>query len=292
MSALAVADGSASAMSAKASIKRLMQRSYAFAAHDASCESLLVPILMVMRRDAFATLVGLAVLTLVAATSSAASSTAHPAAAPRSAADALGWGPIVAGDEFDYVGPPRHGKWSVYDSAGNAGKGLRRPSQISVDGSKAIITGSSDGATGGMSAEFGRRRYGRWEIRMRVPFRDAQYHPVLILWPVNGNAPCDGEVDYAEGSENTSLMHFFDHYSCENRQTSTARKIDTTKWHTYAVQLTAAGVTGYLDGHRWFHDASHVPSTALHQTIQLDWFPDGTATRRSSMEVDWVRVYN
>jgi hypothetical protein len=30
----------------------------------------------------------------------------------------------------------------------------------------------------------------------------------------------------------------------------------------------------------------------MHQTIQLDWFPDGTATTPSQMQVDWIRVYN
>jgi hypothetical protein len=30
----------------------------------------------------------------------------------------------------------------------------------------------------------------------------------------------------------------------------------------------------------------------MHQTIQLDWFPDGGSTRQSFMEVDYVRVYN
>jgi hypothetical protein len=246
------------------------------------------------RRVVFATLAGIAGLTLAAAGSTAASSTTRAAtsAAPRSAADALGWGPVVAGDEFNYVGPPKRGKWSVYDSAGNAGKGLRRRSQITVDGTKAIITGTSDGTTGGMSARFDRRRYGRWEIRMRVPARDPQYHPVLILRPVSGNAPCDGEVDYAEASKDTTLMHFFNHYSCDNHQSTAARKVDTTKWHTYAVQLTAAGVIGYLDGHVWFRDTSHVPPTPMHQTIQLDWFPDGATTRQSTMEVDYVRVYN
>jgi licheninase len=29
----------------------------------------------------------------------------------------------------------------------------------------------------------------------------------------------------------------------------------------------------------------------MHQTIQLDWFPNGTATKPSQMQVDWVRVY-
>jgi hypothetical protein len=248
-----------------------------------------------MRRRDVTTLAAVVGLTLAVAGSTAASSatrTATSPAAPRSAAHALGWGPVVAGDEFNYVGPPRHSKWSVYDSAGNAGKGLRRRSQITVDGSKAIVTGTADGTTGGMSAKFDRRRYGRWEIRMRVSARDPQYHPVLILRPVNGNAPCDGEVDYAEGSKDTSLMHFFNHYSCDNHQTSAARRIDATKWHTYAVQLTAGGVVGYLDGHVWFRDAAHVPPTPMHQTIQLDWFPDGGSTRQSFMEVDYVRVYN
>jgi hypothetical protein len=247
------------------------------------------------RRLVFATLAGIAGLILSAAGSGASSSTTRAATgprAPRSAAATLGWGPVVAGDEFNYVGPPRHSRWSVYDSAGNAGKGLRRPSQITVDGSKAIITGTADGTTGGMSARFDDRRYGRWEIRMRVPARDPQYHPVLILWPVNGNAPCDGEVDYAEATHDTSLIHFFDHYSCANQQTTAARRIDATKWHTYAVQLTASGVIGYLDGHVWFRDTSHVPPTPMHQTIQLDWFPDSASTRQSMMEVDYVRVYN
>jgi hypothetical protein len=243
---------------------------------------------MMSRHAILATLLGVGGLMLAAAASAASSGT-H--GSPGTAAAALGWGRVIAGDEFNYVGPPEHGKWSVYDSPGNAGKGLRRRSQITVDGSKAIITGTPDGTTGGMSARFDHHRYGRWEIRMRVPARDPQYHPVLILRPVNGNAPCDGEVDYSEASHDLGLVHFFNHYSCDNHQTSAARKVDTTKWHTYAVQLTAAGVVGYLDGHVWFRDRSHVPPTPMHQTIQLDWFPDSASTRQSSMQVDWVRVY-
>ena len=40
-----------------------------------------------------------------------------------SAADVFGWGAVVAGDEFNYVGSPDSSKWTVYNSAGNAGKG-------------------------------------------------------------------------------------------------------------------------------------------------------------------------
>jgi hypothetical protein len=198
---------------------------------------------------------------------------------------------VVAGDEFNYVGSPDSTKWTVYNSAGNAGKGLRSSSQITVDGTEATITGTSDGTTGGMSAKFDHRTYGRWETRMRVSDRDPQYHPVLILRPVN-DGPCDGEVDFAEASHDVTLMHFFNHYSCDNLQTTAAKTIDATQWHNYAVELTAAGVVGYIDGVEWFRDASHVPPSAMHQTIQLDWFPDSPTTRPSFMQVDWVRFYN
>jgi hypothetical protein len=208
-----------------------------------------------------------------------------------SAADVFGWGPVVAGDEFNYVGSPDSTKWTVYNSAGNAGKGLRSSSQITVDGTEATITGTSDGTTGGMSAKFDHRTYGRWETRMRVSDRDPQYHPVLILRPVN-DGPCDGEVDFAEASHDTTLMHFFNHYSCADLQTTAAKTIDATQWHNYAVELTAAGVVGYIDGVEWFRDAAHVPPSAMHQTIQLDWFPDSPTTRPSFMQVDWVRFYN
>ena len=68
---------------------------------------------------------------------------------------------------------------------------------------------------------------------------------------------------------------------------------DTTQWHNYAVEWTPTGITGYIDGVQAFRDTdtAHLPSGSMHQTVQLDWFPDGTATKVSTMSVDWVRVY-
>jgi len=182
----------------------------------------------------------------------------------------------------------------VYNSAGHAGKGLRRPSQVVVDGAKLTITGLPNGTTGGMSARFDKRKYGRWETRMRVNARDPKYHPVLILWPDAAVYPCGGEIDYAEGTSDTSVMKFFQHYSCSNRQTYAKKAVDATQWHNYAVEWTSKGIVGYLDGVEWFRDmnTAHLPPGSMHQTIQLDWFPNGTTTRTSTMQVDWVRVYN
>ena len=210
------------------------------------------------------------------------------------AAVANNWGSVVSGDEFSYTGAPNSAKWSVYNSAGHAGKGLRSPTAWNVDGSVARVTGNSAGTTGGMSASFGRRKYGRWEVRMRTSARDPEYHPVLLLWPDSGSWPCDGEVDYAEGTSDTTLMHVYLHHGCDNQQTSVAQAIDTTQWHNYAVDWQPNGITGYIDGAVWFRDTNtaHLPPGSMHQTVQLDWFPDGTTLNPSWMEVNWVRTYN
>jgi beta-glucanase (GH16 family) len=209
------------------------------------------------------------------------------------AATAFGWGPVLTGDEFSNTGAPDPTKWSVYNSAGHAGKGLRSPQAWSVANGVATVSGDSAGTTGGMSAKFAQQKYGRWETRMKTSARDPEYHPVLIL--NNNAAPNCAEVDYAEGTSDTTLMKFFLHYACggEDFQTTAATPVDSTQWHNYAVEWTPAAITGYVDGVKTFTDTNpaHQPSVWMHQTVQLDWFPDGTATTPSQMQVDWVRVY-
>jgi hypothetical protein len=209
------------------------------------------------------------------------------------AASALGWGSVVAGDEFNYTGTPDRTKWSVYNSPGHAGNGIRSPKAWSVANGAATVSGDSAGTTGGMSAKFANQKYGRWETRMKTNRRDSEYHPVLILNPVTTSSTCD-EVDYAESTSDTTLVKFFLHYACSGtKQTYASKAVDTTQWHNYAVEWTPAGITGYIDGVKTFTDTTpaHQPSGSVHQTLQLDWFPDGSSTTPSWMQVDWVRVY-
>ncbi|MCP9000107.1 glycoside hydrolase family 16 protein [Pseudarthrobacter sp. RMG13] len=209
------------------------------------------------------------------------------------AATAFGWGPVLTGDEFSNTGAPDRTKWSVYNSAGHAGKGVRSPQAWSVANGVATVSGDAAGTTGGMSAKFAEQKYGRWETRMKTNARDPKYHPVLIL--NNNAAPNCAEIDYAEGSSVTSVMRFFLHYACGGAdfQTTAATPVDGTQWHNYAVEWTPAGISGYVDGVKTFTDTNpaHQPSTVMKQTLQLDWFPDGSATKPSQMQVDWVRVY-
>ncbi|HET9501607.1 MAG TPA: phytase [Marmoricola sp.] len=232
-------------------------------------------------------------------TSPSATPSTSPSATPSTdeAAVSHGWGAPVFHDEFNYTGAPDKSLWSVYDSAGHAGNGVRSPAQVTVNGSALQITGLADGTTGGLSTSKATRgrTYGRWETRMRVNARDPEYHPVLILWPDAGRSSANNcmEIDYAESTSNVALNKFFLHYDCSGGQATAARQVDMTQWHNYAVEWTPDHVVGYLDGQVWFTDTdrAHVPDSPAHQTIQLDWFPDGTATARSWMQVDWWRMY-
>jgi hypothetical protein len=217
------------------------------------------------------------------------------ASTDKQAATSLRWGRVLAGDEFSRAGAPDATKWSVYKGSGHAGKGVRSAKAWSVANGVATVKGDSAGTTGGMSAKFGRQKYGRWETRMRTSARAPQYHPVLILWPNSSTGPKCSEIDYAEGTSDTTKMKFFLHYACggSSSQTTMAKAVDTTQWHNYAVEWTPSGITGYIDGVKTFTDTNraHLPSVAMHQTLQLDWFPNGARTTPSQMQVDWVRVY-
>ena len=136
---------------------------------------------------------------------------------------------------------------------------------------------------------------GNAETRMRANARDPQYHPVLILWPNNNASSKCAEINYAEGTTETAQMKFFLHHASggSDFQTTTSTPIDPTQWHNYAVEWTPSGITGYIDGVKTFTDSNpaHQPGVGMHQTLQLDWFPNGGATKPSQMQIDWVRVY-
>ena len=211
------------------------------------------------------------------------------------AATTLGWGPVVAGDEFSYNGAPDSAKWGVYNGAGHAGNGVRSPQAWNVSNGVATVSGDAAGTTGGMSAKFSQQKYGRWETRMKTNARDPKYHPVLILWPNNNASPNCAEIDYAEGNAETAKMKFFLHYACggSDFQSTAAQAVDTTQWHNYAVEWTPAGITGYIDGVKTFTDTNpaHQPTVGMHQTLQLDWFPTGSPPHTTKMKIAWVRVY-
>lgn len=220
-------------------------------------------------------------------------------AATVSAATKLNWGtPITSGsDEFNYSGAPDAAKWDSYNTSGHHGAGRRMKAQSVVSDGFLTHTGLPNGDTGYVSSKYRPgAMYGNWEARMRTNLRDSEYHPVMLIWPDTGaQITTEDEVDFAEGTGDTSKMKFYLHYgpAGSTTQTRAEKVIDTTQWHNYAVSWSQTGVRGYIDGELWFEDTepSHNPDQPMHSAIQLDWFPDGTALTESKMQVDWFRQY-
>lgn len=218
-----------------------------------------------------------------------------PSAEGTTAAKTFGWGPVIKGDEFNYVGRPDEAKWRLYDHNGFRGQGV--PAAWNVNGSVARVSGDAYGNTGGMMARYSwGDTYYRVETRMRTSVRDPEYHPVLILWPnEDWGAKCP-EFDYAEGVQNTDEVLFSIHYPECDTGTYLTKKLDMTQWHNYAVEWGPGYVVAYIDGQKWFEDRNpaHIFNGPMHQCMQLDWFQEHSAAtnpKPSWMEVDWTRTY-
>jgi beta-glucanase (GH16 family) len=128
---------------------------------------------------------------------------------------------------------------------------------------------------------------------MKTNARDSEYHPVLLLWPDKPTPSTCPEIDYAESSKDLTKVRFFLHYGCAPKQTRGYKSVDMTEWHNYAVEWTPTRISGYVDGVEFFTDRNqgHFPKGSMHQSVQLDWFPDGSATKKSTMSIDWIRLY-
>ena len=201
----------------------------------------------------------------------------------------LGWG-AATGDEF--AGGGLGANWTPYDGPGHDGNGRRTPDAVSVENGNLVIRGDSQGNTGGIS--WGEsQKYGKWEMRAKFPAGDAQYHPVLLLWPSEVEWPQGGEVDFAETNSAADDVSFFLHYGSSNSQKTAKKALDITQWHNYAVEWTPDGIRGFVDGVQWFSstDSSTLPPGPMHATIQLDYFPDGGSPQPSEMQVAWMRQY-
>jgi hypothetical protein len=219
---------------------------------------------------------------------------------PRAIRD--GWAAMEIGRD-DFAGPAIDPKiWSLYNSKGHGGKGLRRPEQWSIvddpaaiDGRALRCVGTPEGTTGGMAMKLS-LRFGRFAIRMRAD-GDEDYHHVGLTWPSAENWPVGGEIDFAEGKAGADRMEFFLHYGKDNRQTHGSIADDRRNYSWYEVEWCPDYVRCWCDGVQFFEDTdrSHFNYAAFgahHLCLQLDWFP-GNATRTggAQMWVDAVRVY-
>lgn len=221
------------------------------------------------------------------------------ATAPTAAA-AYHWGAPDSGlsDEFDSTNSDT---WDFYDSAGNGGNGLRRPTQDTVHNNYLQITGLPDGTTGGMMSRTVQTAYGRWEARMRVDTQGegGAYHPVIALVPYGvAYAGGAGDLDLAETDSGSGEVNIFIHYPSRKQDYVTV-KLDLSQWHTYGLEIapatspdSPAHITWFIDGNAVMTDTNPdaVTGTRWTKNLQLDANQaDGQA--RSDQQVDYFRYY-
>ncbi len=239
--------------------------------------------------DRFALPILVVILALLTA---AAPASAAPAPVS-SAAAAFSWGTPAWCDEFD--GEALAPDWSVYDSPGHDGNGVRSPTQVAVADGVMTQTGTADARSAGMLLQGHDERRGRWEFRMRATQRDVggrPYHLVVALLPV-GVPYEQGErdVDLAEADLDEDVVHLFVHHP-RRKQAYDEVAVDMTAWHTYAVEVAGDHLTWFVDGRpeATVRARAALPTTPLAVNVQLDAYA-ASGLNPGLLQLDWVRYY-
>lgn len=209
-------------------------------------------------------------------------------------------------------------EWEVYDSAGNAGHGLRRPSQVNVatasagensDGKALVITAENISGvlwSGGVQLTGYPQTYGQYEVRVRVdPDADEVTSGVFLLWPSDNDNPRKGEVDFSEtfdfrDTRNPfkSFVHRMNPLFPDTPTDEVVREITHTG-HSQAdyTKLVLDWTPWYIsleinDGDPVFltTDPDEIPHWDMNLCIQLDAWEDTPPTVPVKLEAGYVVV--
>jgi Glycosyl hydrolases family 16 len=190
--------------------------------------------------------------------------------------------------------------WRVYDSAGNAGNGLRRPSAVALDGAgHLVITARTvDGqvVSGGMANRLG-MTYGRFVFRVRTDSDPTgTMSGVVLTWPDSERWPENGEEDIYETGPAAGTrypFHSYVHYGADNRQYRFTHLADGAQWHTMEMDWRPGAIRFYRDGSLAgiVTDPAAIPHVPHHLDVQLDAYANTTLPAPVRLYVDYVRIY-
>jgi beta-glucanase (GH16 family) len=193
--------------------------------------------------------------------------------------------------------------WTAYNSEGNAGFGLRRPSAVSVaDGVLTITAQMQDGnlVSGGLSHGYD-QAYGRYEVRVRTDQDPSEtMSGVVLTWPASNVHPRDGENNIYEtlatpGDRSEFYTFIHKPFGTADDQDYTAHAADGSAWHTMAMEWTPEEIRIYRDGTlvKTLAETSAdlIPDVAHFAAIQLDAWK-ATLAEPVSMQVDYIKVHS
>jgi beta-glucanase (GH16 family) len=193
--------------------------------------------------------------------------------------------------------------WSAYNSSGNAGYGLRRPSAISVANGLLTMTARMENGTlvsGGMSHRYS-QTYGRYEVRVRTD-QDPSLATsgVVMTWPQSNVHPRDGENNFYETLATPGDRHEFysfihKPYGTVHDQDYTVHAANASEWHTIVLDWRPNQMKIYRDGAliRTLNETGSdlIPDVSHFTAIQLDAWKTSVANP-VSMQLDYVKVYS
>jgi len=206
-------------------------------------------------------------------------------------------------DQFSGDGAALGSSWSAYNSAGNAGHRLRRPSALSLWGGTLNIRASMEGGTivsGGLSHKL-TQKYGRYEFRVRTD-KDLSLATsgVVLTWPSSGVHPRDGENNIYETLGSPGDRHEFysfihKPYGTVHDQDYTVHPVDASQWHTMVMEWAPDKLVLYRDGVavKTINETSAdlIPDNPHFMAIQFDAWK-GSVPSPVWMQIDYVKVWS
>jgi beta-glucanase (GH16 family) len=146
------------------------------------------------------------------------------------------------------------------------------------------------------------RTYGLYEARIKAPAGKAIW-PAFWLLPVNRMWPPEIDVMEILGDQPSKVINTYFWKGQDGNVPKDSTTYDngtplTDDWHVYTVDWQPQSIDWYLDGKRIKQaTGENVPNTAMQIILnlavggQLPGEPDQTTPPDSTMQVDYVRVY-
>lgn len=208
-------------------------------------------------------------------------------------------------DDFDGTSLNRNNWPVVYNGPGSNGAFSFSSNDLSVANGVLDISTTNTGSgwtTGGLSQGPNGTEYGLYQIHAKADAGQG-VGPELILWPVSNEWP-GPEVDMLESPNgDRSESYFTLHWKGDdgsNQYTSQGFAINSSQWHTYAVDWEPDHLTYYIDGQELFTTTQHVPQEPLALGASGfvaapgdGWYNGGTdasTPQTSNLLIDWVSI--